>query len=178
MMRQIVDAGIINPHRQYKFHNGRKWLFDFAWPGILGGSFFHSLALEVEGGTWLKKGGHTSGVGFEKDAEKYLAANTHGWLVLRVTRKMVLSGTAIKSLKQVILRQQHVDVDSEGQCHTIQSPSGRASTAASTWTKRQARKSTTKSVGKGKLKGSRRPTRPHRRRHRGPSRVRVIPAET
>ncbi len=107
MNRHIEDAGLITPTRHYMYHAGRKWEFDFAWPGILGVGFIHSLALEVEGGSWVK-GRHTTGVGFQKDAEKYLAANEHGWLVLRVTGSQIKSGEAIQSLQRVMLRGESV----------------------------------------------------------------------
>lgn len=57
----------------------RRWRFDFAWPQ-------HMVALEVEGGVWRGgKGGHTSGVGFSKDCEKYNTATILNWKVIRIT---------------------------------------------------------------------------------------------
>lgn len=73
--------GIDPPRREYKFHDGRRWRFDFAWPD-------HMIAIEVEGGIW-KNGRHNRGSGFEKDAEKYNWAVLGGWRVIRVTKSML-----------------------------------------------------------------------------------------
>lgn len=64
-------AGVPSPEREYVFHEGRKWRFDFAWPTI-------RLAVEIEG-----RGRHQNVVGFRKDAHKYNTAARAGWLVLR-----------------------------------------------------------------------------------------------
>ena len=80
----------------HDFHHGRKWAFDFAWPAL-------KLAAECEGGTY-SGGRHTTGAGFEKDAEKYAAATVQGWVVLRLTQKQITSGAALESLAAVIAR--------------------------------------------------------------------------
>ncbi len=59
------------PEREYKFHDTRRWRFDFAWPEI-------KLAVEVEG-----QGRHQTFVGFRRDCDKYNAALALGWRVLR-----------------------------------------------------------------------------------------------
>jgi very-short-patch-repair endonuclease len=85
-----VDGFVV----EYKFHPIRRWRFDFAWPDL-------HVALEVEGGTW-QKGRHTSGVGFEKDCEKYNEAACLGWTVLRVTANMVADGTALEFVRRAL----------------------------------------------------------------------------
>ena len=65
---------------EVKFHPTRKWRFDYA-------NWENKVAVELEGGTWMKKGGHTSGVGYQKDTEKYNEAVKLGWRVLRYTGK-------------------------------------------------------------------------------------------
>jgi very-short-patch-repair endonuclease len=74
--------------REYKFHNIRKWKFDFAIPSKL-------LAIEVEGGTWSGSR-HTSGEGYLADCRKYSEAAVMGWRVIRATTEMVMSGEAIE----------------------------------------------------------------------------------
>jgi len=65
------------PVEEYRFHDTRRWRFDFAWPD-------RKVAVECEGGTWTA-GRHTRGSGFEGDVEKYNAATSMGWRVFRCT---------------------------------------------------------------------------------------------
>ena len=64
------------------FHHERRWRFDFAWPEV-------ALALEVEGGVFQKKGGHTTGSGYTEDCEKYNAAIYAGWTIIRLTTAQI-----------------------------------------------------------------------------------------
>lgn len=74
----LRKAGFNSFEIEYRFCK-RFWRFDFAWPE-------HKVALEVEGGVWKgKRGGHTSGMGYSKDCEKYNEAAVRGWKVIRVT---------------------------------------------------------------------------------------------
>ena len=66
------------PEREYRFCD-RLWRFDYAWPD-------QKVALEVDGGVWLKGGGrHTRGSGWLKDTEKLNTAASLGWRLLRTT---------------------------------------------------------------------------------------------
>jgi len=81
----IVKAnGIPTPMKEYQFAKeiGRKWRFDFCWDKRM-------LAVEIEGGVWMGRGRHQTGVGFQKDIEKYNAAQLLGWMVLRYTKDML-----------------------------------------------------------------------------------------
>lgn len=62
---------------EYKFHPKRKWRADFAIPDV-------KLLIEFEG-IMSQKSRHTSVVGYSKDCEKYNAASTLGFRVLRYT---------------------------------------------------------------------------------------------
>jgi very-short-patch-repair endonuclease len=73
--------------REVRFHNKRKWRFDYAMPDL-------KLAVEFEGGHW-SGGRHTRGAGYIADLEKYNTAALLGWCVIRVTDKEVRSGQAI-----------------------------------------------------------------------------------
>jgi very-short-patch-repair endonuclease len=66
---------------EYRFHPKRKWRFDFAAPG-------QKVAIELEGGSWTG-GRHVTGIGFQKDCEKYNAAAMLGWRVFRFTSSML-----------------------------------------------------------------------------------------
>lgn len=95
-MQGVIDTvltqtyHISQPETEYRFHDTRRWRFDFAWPDYL-------LAVEVEGGQWIN-GRHQRGKGFEDDCEKYNEAALDGWMVLRFTGDMVKDGRALEML--------------------------------------------------------------------------------
>ena len=82
------------PETEFRFHTGRRWRFDFAWPA-------QKVALEVEGGVYVG-GRHTRGAGFEADIEKYNAATLAGWRLFRVTPGMIDDGRAVALLEAVL----------------------------------------------------------------------------
>jgi len=82
-----------DPEKEYRFHDERKWRFDFAWPKYM-------IAFEAEGGTWID-GAHTRGKHFEEDCEKYNAAGVLGWRVYRFTTDMIIDGRLFNTLEQL-----------------------------------------------------------------------------
>lgn len=94
MELQIKAAKLPVPVREFRFHETRKWRFDFAWPE-------HLISLEIDGATWTG-GRHTRGSGYEADAEKLNEAAVLGWRVFRATRGMVKSGYALRLLESVL----------------------------------------------------------------------------
>ncbi len=95
LAQQLADERI--PFiRQHRFHPTRRWLFDFALPD-------HKLAIEVEGGTWVR-GRHTRGSGYEKDREKYSEAAVLGWKVIRVTTGMVTKKKALDFIRRALAK--------------------------------------------------------------------------
>ncbi|HHX8716625.1 endonuclease domain-containing protein [Vibrio alginolyticus] len=94
LLFQIKAMGLAIPEKEYRFHETRRWRFDFAYPE-------QQLAVEVEGGTWAG-GRHTRGSGYEKDCEKYNEAALRGWSVLRFTGSMIKSGKAVETLKEAL----------------------------------------------------------------------------
>lgn len=80
--------------REFKFHDKRKWRFDFAWPE-------KKIAVECEGGVY-SKGRHTRGKGFEQDCEKYNAATADGWKVYRFTMSQIKIGYAIDLIVEAL----------------------------------------------------------------------------
>ena len=82
--------------REFRFHATRRWKVDFLVE--------RGLLLEVDGGGYQPKGGHTTGKGYEDDREKDAYALMAGFVVLRVTPKQVRSGEAIAWAKSVIAR--------------------------------------------------------------------------
>lgn len=81
-----------HPVREYKFAKSikRQWKFDLAWPE-------HYVAFEFEGGAF-SKGGHVTGIGFERNCLKYSTAAVMGWAVIRCTYNQVSDGTALDLL--------------------------------------------------------------------------------
>ncbi len=65
------------PAVEYQFIPSRRFRFDVAW-------FPERIALEFQGGSWTG-GGHTRGMGFERDCEKFSEAASRGWRVLLAT---------------------------------------------------------------------------------------------
>jgi very-short-patch-repair endonuclease len=67
--------GLSVPLYEFRFHETRKWRFDFFFPDV-------RLAIEIEGGIW-QYGRHNRAKSYLKDLEKYNAAAEHGIRVLR-----------------------------------------------------------------------------------------------
>jgi hypothetical protein len=64
---------------------GRKYRFDFALKNLL---------VEVQGGIWTV-GGHSTGGGITRDAEKAILAQLEGWKVFHITKEHITSGKAL-----------------------------------------------------------------------------------
>ena len=94
LLYHIKVAGIPEPKTQYKFHPKRLYRSDIAWPAI-------RFMVEVDGGTWLEKSGHQTGVGYERDRIRDAEAFLQGWIVLRVTPGMIDSGVAIHYIEKL-----------------------------------------------------------------------------
>lgn len=73
--------GVPRPIREHRFHPGRKFRFDLAWPEA-------KVYVEVEGGVFVG-GRHTRGPGYRRDCEKYNLAALMGWVGLRFTTDML-----------------------------------------------------------------------------------------
>jgi very-short-patch-repair endonuclease len=82
----------LEPQREYTFHPKRKWRFDFAFPEPM-------IAIEIEGGV---NGRHQRIGGFVGDCHKYNSAALLGWRVLRYTTDMVMQGTAINDVLEML----------------------------------------------------------------------------
>ena len=92
---QVIVCGLPGPVSEYRFAPKRRFRFDFAWPE-------RKLAVEVEGGTWMSNGRHTTGKGFAGDCEKYNLAAELGWTVLRYTAAQIRDGSAVSQIERVL----------------------------------------------------------------------------
>ena len=83
--------GVFQPglwQREFRFHETRRWRFDFARTDI-------KLAVEFDGLVYRGGGGgHQRVGGYEKDREKDAEALLLGWRVLRISPGMMRSGKA------------------------------------------------------------------------------------
>lgn len=95
LFKQLMLAGLERGAvSEYRFDTTRRWRFDIAYPQRM-------IGIEVEGGTWAG-GRHTRGNGFERDCEKYNAAQLQGWKVYRFTGAMIHDGRALAFLMDAL----------------------------------------------------------------------------
>jgi len=91
-----VAAGLDEPITEFQFAPPRRFRFDYCWPEP-----HLMIALEVEGGVWVK-GRHTRPSGFLRDVEKYNLAAILGYRVLRCTPKEMNNGSVIALLQKAM----------------------------------------------------------------------------
>lgn len=109
LLAQIKQAGLPAPTPELRFHDRRRWRFDFAWPE-------EKVALEIEGGAFKKGecprcryklplgGRHQRGPGFVEDMTKYASAFMLGWTVLRVLPQWIDGGQALYMVQTALRR--------------------------------------------------------------------------
>ena len=73
--RQCQAFSLPPPVYEHRFHETRRWRFDWAWPE-------RRIAVEIDGAVWVQ-GRHTRGSGYVADMEKLNAAAEAGWRVFR-----------------------------------------------------------------------------------------------
>lgn len=112
---EIAPPDLVEEH---VFLPGRRFRFDFAIPRLKigmeveGGVFAGDRAgqLDVVGGKLVSRPGgksrHTTGAGYTRDAEKYNLAALAGWLVLRFTSPMLVTGQAVQMVREAIRRRE------------------------------------------------------------------------
>lgn len=89
-----VGAGLPAPVAEFRFHDSRKWRFDWAWPDAM-------VALEIDGGVHTG-GRHTRGAGFEEDMNKLSEAAALGWLIVRTQPRDLGSGVTLDRLRRAL----------------------------------------------------------------------------
>ena len=94
MASQLHDAGLGPFLQNAYFIKGRKFQADFWWPNL-------RLALEVDGGVWMPRSGHTSGAGYTSDRERDVEALLQGIITVRYTSDQVRNGYAITTFKRI-----------------------------------------------------------------------------
>jgi very-short-patch-repair endonuclease len=100
MAKQLREAGFKGYRRNARFIPGRRYEADFWFPRL-------KLAIEVDGGLWMPRGGHTSGSGAKRDRERdMLAYLADGILTWRVASDHVKSGEAIAWIVEAMKRRE------------------------------------------------------------------------
>jgi very-short-patch-repair endonuclease len=100
---QLEQAGIPF-EREYRFHPGRRWRADFHVDPRPSPQWWADapLLIEIDGGSWLPKGRHTTGKGFAADCEKMNAAAELGYRVLRYVPAQIESGEALEQIRRIL----------------------------------------------------------------------------
>jgi hypothetical protein len=60
------------------------------------------LLVELQGGIWMRKGGHNTGRGIKRDTEKLNLATLNEYAVMQFTTQDVEDGTAIGMVKKYL----------------------------------------------------------------------------
>jgi hypothetical protein len=83
------------PQAEYKFHNKRKFKFDYAYPDLF-------IAIEVEGGVFTRQA-HGSVKGILRDIEKYTLAASLGYKIIRVLPSKLLLQETMEIIRLTIV---------------------------------------------------------------------------
>jgi hypothetical protein len=86
-----VDAGMVSEY-EFATRIDRKWRADRAWPDV-------RVMVELDGGSFMAKGGHTSRV--DRGRDNFAALD--GWLVLRFDERYVDAGLAHRHLAAALM---------------------------------------------------------------------------
>lgn len=115
---QLREAGLSDGcYRETRFHPERRWRLDLSWPDLL-------IGVEVEGGLYVQ-GAHNRGPQIESDCLKIDEAQVAGWLILRVTEKMIRSGVALDLIRRAIdLRRGYPTAVGSGEIPSVRTAQG------------------------------------------------------
>lgn len=80
--------------REYRFHPTRRWRFDYAIPSL-------RIAIEIDGGVWVG-GRHNNPTGYLGDLDKFNAAATMGWVVLKFTPKQQYLTSTLDTIRTAV----------------------------------------------------------------------------
>lgn len=73
------DIDLVSEHR---FASPRRYRWDFA-------HLETKIGIDIQGGTWMRRSGHSGGTGVRKDCEKMCVAAANGWRVFLLTGDMI-----------------------------------------------------------------------------------------
>lgn len=102
-LTHLKMAKLPEPVCEFRFHETRKWRFDFCWPDE-----HLKIAVEYQGLNWKpKKGennnsGHQSIDGLRRDCEKFTEASLSGWTLILITAETVNNGQAVEWVRRAL----------------------------------------------------------------------------
>ena len=91
LCKELINVECV---KEYKFHDTRRWRFDYAFPE-------YKIAVEIDGGIW-QYGRHNRAKGYIADMEKFNEAAKLGWVVLKFTPKEQYKIETFKAIKAAI----------------------------------------------------------------------------
>jgi len=97
LWQQIVACHLPLPSRNVSWHPRRRYRSEFVYTDPR-----DMLIIEVDGGIWLPKGGHTTGKGYERDRMRDAEAILLGYTILRFTPGMIERGEAVTYIERVL----------------------------------------------------------------------------
>jgi len=97
LYQQIAACHLPLPERNVYWHPRRRYHSEFAYTDPR-----EMCIIEVDGGIHLPKGGHTTGVGYERDRIRDCEAILLGYIVVRVTPGMIERGEAVSYIERVL----------------------------------------------------------------------------
>lgn len=80
---------------EFYFTTQRMYRIDYCWPE-------YKVALEVNGGIHMQRGGHNTAAGLQRDYEKNNLLQSLGWKTIAVTPDQMFSNETIKLIKSMI----------------------------------------------------------------------------
>ena len=86
--------------RQYAFHSRRRFRADFAVWAVSGAA--NPILVEVDGAKYGKPGAHQRVDGIDYDCRRAAEALVEGYLMLRVSSRMVKDGTALQYIEKLL----------------------------------------------------------------------------
>ena len=102
-LEPLARGGRFTVAPEHRFHPVRRHRIDVALLERVSEGYAPCLAIEIDGGGWVKGGGrHSRGLGMEADAEKSALIAAAGYRLVRVTPKQVRDGRALAWIKECL----------------------------------------------------------------------------
>lgn len=94
-LNQLRIARLPAPETEVRFHETRRWRFDYAWPD-------KKIAIEYQGGIFYGGIGHNGIKGSKRDCLKFSSATALGWKLFLINADMVRDGSAFGFIQDAL----------------------------------------------------------------------------